>query len=130
MDISEAFGTADTDELLKELEAQLPLLPEKDQEFILGCRMNTDSGFPLDAASKQRLKKINRQLTEVGHNTLNMGEALSPLAALRDLAGIRHRLSPQEQQFANGLALKLQQKVTLSGNEISRLFTMHKTKGF
>ena len=36
MDIEEAFGaTSSIDELLKPLEAQLPLLPEKDQEFML-----------------------------------------------------------------------------------------------
>jgi hypothetical protein len=129
MDIEEAFGaTSSIDELLKPLEAQLPLLPEKDQEFILGSRINVDSGFPLDAASVARLRQISQQLTSMGHDTL--AEALSPKAALRNLAGIRHQLTLPEQQFANGIAAKLQQNQALTENEIMRLFNMHRAKGF
>jgi hypothetical protein len=130
MDIDEAFGaTASIDELLKGLEAQLPLLPEKDQEFILGSRMNVDSGFPLDEGSKKRLRQINTQLTQVSHNALDQ-PSLSPIDALRNLARIRQQLSASEQQFANALAVKLQRGETLPENELLRLFNMHKAKGF
>jgi hypothetical protein len=136
MDYLDPFGGDPTDELLSSLEAQLPLLPESDQEFVLGCRMNISSGYALDATSKQRLKQLAAQLSKAVHDGLEQGGGVqqpagpTPLDMLRNLANVRHILRPDEQHFANTLAAKVQSNQTLSPNEMFRLSNMHKAKGF
>jgi hypothetical protein len=130
------FGGGPLEPLLGGLEEQLPLLPEGDQAFILGCRINLDSGHGLDEKSKERLRKLAAQLAKVTHNALEQRSSAeaptgpSPIDMLRNLARVRHTLRVAEQQFANSLAAKWQRGSPLSPNEVTRLSNLHKAKGF
>jgi hypothetical protein len=117
---------------LQYLETQLLLLSDVDQDFILGCRMTLGAGGRLTPENQAEIQRIASTLTHVGHNIVGgMAEsALSMQKVVKDLAGAIHMLTPQEQQFLQQMAGKVQGGVKLSVPEVEALVKIYGEKGF
>ena len=119
-------------EILQHLEGQTVMLSDTEQDFVLGCRLALETGGKLTAENQAEIIRIFRSLNHAEHNAVGgLAEgALSMQRVVKDLAGAIHMLSPQEQQFLQQMAGKVQGGVKLSIQEIEALVKIYGDKGF
>lgn len=116
------------DKMLAVLENNLMMFSDDDQEFIQSMVLLVGTGSPLVAQQIQRLGGLMSTLKTSGHNTL--GESLSMVQVVKDLAGALHTLNPSEKQFLIGVANKMKQRIPLSTDEVQQLLNVYAAKGF
>lgn len=119
-------------EVLQHLEGQTVMLSDTEQDFVLGCRMTLDTGGRLTAENQAEILRIARSLNQAEHNGVGglAAGALSMQRVVKDLAGAIHMLTPQEQQFLQQMAGKMQHGQKLSIEEIEGLLKVYGAKGF
>jgi len=132
--------------LVEALETQLPMLPDADQDFVLGCKIHIEVGGILTHKNYVKLRRIAEALRQRDTTTdafesvqrydvataavANANNALTMRRVLLDLAKVIDNLTPQERKFANMLAQKLQAHQAFTQAETQTLLAIHASKGF
>jgi len=94
--------------------------------------MALEAGGKLTPENQGEIRRIARSLVQAEHNSVGgLAEgALSMQKVVKDLAGAIHMLAPEEQQFLQKMAGKVQSGVKLSLPEVEALLKIYGEKGF
>jgi hypothetical protein len=110
----------------------LPLLSDADQQRILSYRIAYDTGAVIPSDVVAQINRILATVAHTEHSSLG-GVQTAPLSmakVIRDLAGARLMLSPQERAFVDSVAPKIATRTPLSQPEMAALIRIYTDKGF
>jgi hypothetical protein len=116
---------------LKKLESRLGLLPDHDADFVLGCKVSIEDGFPLDQQAQARLQAlvtVALQIEPDYEEAVNAERPLSLMDMLNQLAGVGSILTQTERRLVLDWANRIQAGEPLSINEMQMLFNLHAAK--
>lgn len=132
--------------LVESLSSQLAMLPDADQDFVLGCQMHLEVGGILTDKNARKLRRIAAALSKRDTTTdafaaaqrvdeasvmvASASASLTMLQVLKDLASVINQLSQEERAFANHLATKFKSKQPFTQKETEVLLKVHASKGF
>ena len=121
----------DPQQLLSVLEAQLPMMSEADQAFVVGCQATLNvAGAPLKPDQIARLAGLARTMQTAEHNAMGLGAPLSMAKVFKDLASATHMLNPTEHAFALKMSRQHSKGVPFSTDDLEKILNIHAAKGF
>jgi hypothetical protein len=118
-------------DVIKKLEDRLPMLAGHDADFVMGCKLNVEEGYPVEAPAQARLHKLLVTALAVEpdfDDVANTEKPLSLMDMLNQLAGVGSILTQTERRLVLDWANKLQAGQELTMNEVQALFNLHTAK--